>query len=165
MHLADNIIVLTKDGHLRAQGKWNDLRSRGVLNDDFIKSRQSLDSEPSAEKVKSAPKALKGASANDIADLQRQTGDISLYLYYGKTIGSKMSSGVLASVAFCAVAQYFPRGSKIHMDRAVLIGCRNLDQMVFDGIRQWRSFILWHIHLIGNYSTWCLVHVYVVSCI
>ena len=165
MHLADNIIVLTKDGNLRAQGRWSDLTSRGVLNDDFIKSGQSLDSESSAEKVKPVPKALKGASTNDVADLQRQTGDISLYLYYGKTVGSKMSSIVLASVAFCAVNQFFPRRSKAYMNRAVLIDCRNLDQMVFDRIYQWRSFILWYICLIGSCSTWSHIYVYMVSCI
>jgi ATP-binding cassette, subfamily C (CFTR/MRP), member 1 len=117
MPLADTILVLNEDGTTKACGKWEDLRQSGVLNEDFIKSTLSKN-QPQAsedgtrnEKKLSKPleKIINGPSENDIADLNRQTGDIALYGYYARTIGWKISLGFSTAVAINSLATFFPR--------------------------------------------------------
>ncbi|KAE9378324.1 putative multidrug resistance protein [Stipitochalara longipes BDJ] len=98
--LADNIIVLEKDGKAIEQGKFVELRARAgfvsrlVLHPDILDpDTGSIPTEdnPSGIAPTSLPKAFQGPSENDIVDLARQTGDISVYKYYLKSIGWKIA--------------------------------------------------------------------------
>jgi ATP-binding cassette subfamily C (CFTR/MRP) protein 1 len=97
--LADNILVLDKDGKVVEQGTFEYLRSRDgfvsklMLHPELLESKsRSGDAEDASQKVPAAAvaKVLRGPSANDAADLARQTGDISVYKYYLKSIGWKI---------------------------------------------------------------------------
>jgi len=97
--LADNILVLDKDGKVVEQGTFDYLRSRDgfvsklMLHPELLKSgSRSDDTENTLQKMPAAAvaKVLPGPSANDAADLTRQTGDISVYKYYLKSIGWKI---------------------------------------------------------------------------
>jgi hypothetical protein len=97
--LADNILVLDKDGKVVEQGTFDYLRSRDgfvsklMLHPELLKSgSRSDDTENILQKMPAAAvaKVLPGPSANDAADLARQTGDISVYKYYLKSIGWKI---------------------------------------------------------------------------
>jgi ATP-binding cassette subfamily C (CFTR/MRP) protein 1 len=97
--LADNIIVLDKDGKAIEQGTFDALRARDgfvgrlTLHPEILGvdpgSRETEDSS-SVKAPPTAPKVLLGPSANDMADLTRQTGDVSVYKYYLKSIGWKI---------------------------------------------------------------------------
>lgn len=132
MPLADNIIILDAQGSLKTQGTWDTLRKCGVLTDDFLRSS----SQNGSEQVKAAQddttsipkpiaKILKGPSENDIADLQRQTGDLSLYGYYAATIGWKLSLSLVVAVILTSLAQFFPRGYNLSISLCCLL---TLDQ-------------------------------------
>ena len=97
--LADNIIVLDKAGKAIEQGTFAKLRSsagfvsRLVLHPEILDPQAGsipMEDAPSGIAPASIPKAFQGPSANDIADLARQTGDISVYKYYLKSIGWKI---------------------------------------------------------------------------
>jgi ATP-binding cassette subfamily C (CFTR/MRP) protein 1 len=97
--LADNILALDKDGKVVEQGTFDYLRSRDgfvsklMLHPELLKSgSRSDDTENTLQKMPAAAvaKVLPGPSANDAADLARQTGDISVYKYYLKSIGWKI---------------------------------------------------------------------------
>jgi ATP-binding cassette subfamily C (CFTR/MRP) protein 1 len=97
--LADNILVLDKDGKVVEQGTFDYLRSRDgfvsklMLHPELLKSGSRSDNtENTLQKMPAAAvaKVLPGPSANDAADLARQTGDISVYKYYLKSIGWKI---------------------------------------------------------------------------
>jgi ATP-binding cassette, subfamily C (CFTR/MRP), member 1 len=94
--LADNIIVLDNDGKAIEQGTFSNLRSSDGFVGRLSLHPEILESDPISKTAedtaafKAPPAALKvlqGPSANDIADLTRQTGDISVYKYYLKSIG------------------------------------------------------------------------------
>ena len=111
--MADQIIILSAKGGIRAQGQWLDLIKKGMINDDFIMNPTAHEGHVIADGGnKPIPKVLQGPSANDTADLHRQTGDLSLYSYYGRAIGAKI--GILSlclslSYSLCA---YLPRKCK-----------------------------------------------------
>lgn len=95
--LADNILVLDKDGKVIEQGTYEYLKSTTgfvsqlVLHPELLKPEPIVFEDVSAARPNSAsiPKILEGPSANDAADLARRTGDISIYKYYIKSIGLK----------------------------------------------------------------------------
>lgn len=71
--------------------------------------RKQEDQKAPAVKKKVLPKGLSGPSANDVADLTRRTGDISVYRYYFASIGWKISIGLLLTVACNTLSTSFPR--------------------------------------------------------
>ena len=80
--LADHIIVLGEDGKIAEQGTWQDLRadagyiSRVVLKGSQDDSERPRDRAEAKDKIqKSAPKK----SDENIQDMTRKTGDITLY--------------------------------------------------------------------------------------
>jgi len=100
LSLADNIIVLDKSGKAIEQGTFPKLRtssgfvSRLILHPEILDPHTGsppIEENPSGTAPVSIPKAFQGPSANDIADLARQTGDISVYKYYLKSIGWKIA--------------------------------------------------------------------------
>lgn len=70
-------------------------------------SKAEVDSVPNKGK-KQIPKALLGPSANDVSDLTRRTGDLSVYKYYFASIGWFwcLASGV--SALFYTIGSNFP---------------------------------------------------------
>lgn len=82
MPLADHIIILGEDGKIAEQGSWEDLRAEAgyisqiVMKDKHHDSEHSHDRAETREKIQ-LPTAKK--SNQDIDDLTRKTGDITLY--------------------------------------------------------------------------------------
>ena len=111
--LADRIFVLGAKGHLENQGTWDSLVKAKVLTGRvFQSSKRSQAIEPdegSRTKPETWSKAVQGPSAVDIEDLNRKTGDFSLYRYYAVSLGWKISVGLLVTVIYNAVAQAFPQ--------------------------------------------------------
>ena len=87
---ADNIIVLNQ-GRISEQGSFKELRSRGSFIGKVPVQLQLPEAEAEAEAIGTAPqktpKSFLGPSANDISDLTRRTGDLSVYKYYLASIG------------------------------------------------------------------------------
>jgi ATP-binding cassette, subfamily C (CFTR/MRP), member 1 len=98
--LADNIIVLDNNGKTSEQGTFDQLRASDGFVAKLVLHPEILDSDPrsiptedtiSGYESATIIKAFQGPSANDMADLARQTGDISVYKYYLKSIGWKIA--------------------------------------------------------------------------
>ncbi len=116
--LADNIIVLDKDGKLIEQGTFKTLRSREGFVNRLMLHPELLESEAKSEfkEEKTSPKGpaavpkdLRGPSPNDVADLTRQTGDVSVYKYYLKSIGWKIGLANVASSFIYTLGTKFTR--------------------------------------------------------
>lgn len=110
---AENIIILDATGHLIQQGTYEDLKTRSdlVSGIDHAQSPARNSSEVAVPivKKKPLPKGLSGPSANDIEDLTRRTGDVSVYKYYFSSIGWKISVGLFLTVALNTLSSSFPR--------------------------------------------------------
>ena len=106
--------MLGADGHVAEQGTFQYLKSQdGFVNDlKVVEKSQPGETETgaksAAKKVSPATaKALKGPTANDLADLTRRTGDISVYRYYAVSIGWKIGLIVVVLVvAFSATSNF-----------------------------------------------------------
>ncbi|KAI9738029.1 MAG: hypothetical protein M1818_005457 [Claussenomyces sp. TS43310] len=89
--LADQIIVLGEDGKIAEQGSWDDLRtkagyiSRVVLKEKHKYLERSHDDTEAKDTTWSS--AAKKSDQN-LQDLTRKTGDLTLYGYYFRAIGS-----------------------------------------------------------------------------
>ncbi len=120
LSLADNIIVLGADGRIAEQGTFEQLRSQDgfvsklLLNPELLKSKTTEmgATDGTGQKNKKAivlPNALRGATVNDVEDLTRRVGDLSVYKYYINSIGWKIVSANIACSLIACVSQAFPR--------------------------------------------------------
>lgn len=118
MRGADNIIVLDHNGTVSQQGTFDSLSSeRGPLkdltvnfSDEKIQSASGSGETVEDHLAKRAPLVTKIDESKD--DLLRQTGDLTLYKYYAKSVGWKDGVVIVAlsfGSQFCA---YFSR--KLH---------------------------------------------------
>ncbi|TVY44829.1 ABC transporter, partial [Lachnellula subtilissima] len=96
--LSDQIIVLGADGKIAEQGSFKQLRSQDgfvnkiILQPELLQSKENQKISANAssnQPLGAAPKALRGPTASDTADLSRRIGDISVYKYYLHAIGWK----------------------------------------------------------------------------
>ena len=142
MHLADRIIALDSTGHVAQQGSWSSFQGKedlchSVLGVEDSTLRRLTTGTESKETKKPLPKALnkalKGPTANDIADLSRRTGDLALYKFYAASFGWKISLAMLASVAAATITTFFPRKLlyKTLLRRVQLTMGRNLVGIVY----------------------------------
>lgn len=115
--LADNIVVLGEDGRIAEQGSFDSLRSQQgfvsklLLHPELLEPKR-VEKPVTHVRSKTAytpPKALRGPTDNDVADLTRRIGDLSVYKYYLKSIGWKIALSEVASCSVYMVAQVFPR--------------------------------------------------------
>lgn len=88
LSLADNIVVLQKDGTLHAQGNFESLQRNGYLSRDVLSQMQDRE-EPTEEVVTNTPKNAQGVTNEQKEDLSRKAGDIKIYAYYARSIGWK----------------------------------------------------------------------------
>jgi len=88
LSLADNIVVLQKDGKLLAQGNFESLQKNGYLSRDVMSQMQDRE-EPTEEVVINTPKNVQGMTDEQKEDLSRKAGDIKIYAYYARSIGWK----------------------------------------------------------------------------
>jgi ATP-binding cassette subfamily C (CFTR/MRP) protein 1 len=83
---ADQIVILDSTGHITDQGTFDNLKARRRLSDSILWSKIGDKSGKEPEVVRKplakAAASVKGPTANDFADLTRQTGDVSVYKYY-----------------------------------------------------------------------------------
>lgn len=119
--MADNIIVLGADGRITEQGSFEALRSQQgfvsklLLHPELLESKRvdkpesDSSTETKAKAVAALPKALRGPSDNDVADLTRRIGDLSVYKYYLKSMGWRIALSEAASCSVYMLAQVFPR--------------------------------------------------------
>ncbi|KAI5194185.1 putative multidrug resistance protein [Aureobasidium subglaciale] len=107
--VADQIIVLRKDGSVERQGNLETLRGiHGVSNDDVL-NLLSAERTEQAGPPQTTSKAVRGPSANDISDLTRRTGDIAVYMYYFRSAGYwALAIFILFSAVF-VFTSYFPQ--------------------------------------------------------
>ncbi|TAQ88798.1 hypothetical protein B7494_g2879 [Chlorociboria aeruginascens] len=111
LHLADHIVVLSQQGTITEQGTFNSLREEEGYLENLIFSPAPG---PSAEitTIKNTSKALakiQGPSSDQVSDLTRKTGDISVYLYYYKSMSFFSIMAFLASSAVAVFCRYFPQ--------------------------------------------------------
>ena len=118
LSLADKIIVLGSDGRIAEQGTFESLRSQNgfvsklLLHPELLESTSSeanAGRESNSKQATTIPKALRGPSDNDVADLTRRIGDISVYKYYLRSIGSRIVLIGVASSFVWMLCQAFPR--------------------------------------------------------
>ena len=99
-------------GRARGEGTWESLKKGGLLSHRSPKESSQVpegEYQVTKKRPNPLPAALKGPTANDVEDLSRKTGDISLYKYYAATIGWKISFSLLTTVTIRGLTQYFPR--------------------------------------------------------
>jgi len=105
--------VLDDAGLLIEQGTFDYLKTREGFVSNMTQAqtfaRKDEEPKPVFENKAPLPKALRGPSANDIEDLTRRTGDISVYKYYFASIGWKLTSGLVLTVAINTLASSFPQ--------------------------------------------------------
>lgn len=118
--LADSVIVIGVDGHIAEQGSSETLLSQdGIVGELPLtpELQSNLHSDPGpnyggdskSRPCGTIPKALRGATANDAADLARRIGDFAVYKYYLKSIGWKVGLVCIASCFASMIGQTFPR--------------------------------------------------------
>jgi ATP-binding cassette subfamily C (CFTR/MRP) protein 1 len=129
LHLADIVVVLGSDGHIAEQGTFENLRSQNgfvsklLLHPELLESSSRADAgdndaiDSKAKRSTAIPKIVGGATANDVEDLTRRTGDFSVYKYYLKSIDWKIAVTNAACCFVAMLAQSFPRKS-YHLWRA-----------------------------------------------
>ena len=115
--LSNQIIVLSAGGKIAEQGSFEQLRSQDgfvnkvILQPELLQSKDEIvpTNASSNEPLRAAPKALRGPTASDAADLNRRIGDISVYKYYLNAIGWKSATiSIITSVVNMFGAR-FPR--------------------------------------------------------
>jgi len=126
LSLADKIIVLGSDGRIAEQGTFEDLRSRNgfvsklLLHPELLESKSSkinAGTDSNSKQATTIPKALRGPSDNDVADLTRRIGDLSVYKYYLRSIGPRIALiGVVSSFVWM-LCQAFPRKYSLLLGR------------------------------------------------
>ncbi|RDW68609.1 hypothetical protein BP5796_09266 [Coleophoma crateriformis] len=91
LRMADNIIVLSNDGRIQDQGTFEELHSRSsiqnvreVLTSEDVSDQQN----PEVDTTQHQPETVPTTKFEDAQqNLARQTGDLSVYKYYGKSLG------------------------------------------------------------------------------
>jgi ATP-binding cassette subfamily C (CFTR/MRP) protein 1 len=116
--LADCIIVIGADGRIAEQGTFETLRSQNgfvgkLLFDPELKPYSgpgpSYGGDSMTRPSATIPHVLRGAPANNAADLARRTGDFSVYKYYLRSIGWKIALVCIASCSASMIGLTFPR--------------------------------------------------------
>ena len=91
------------------QGSWEHLRAQEGFVSKLLPTSISEDDGkkqvvPTRDDNKPLPKAVRGPSANDVADLTRQIGDVAVYKYYFASIGWKLTLQLLVTISANTVA-------------------------------------------------------------
>jgi len=120
LSLADKVIVIGENGHIAEQGSFDQLRSQDgfvsklLLNPELLKAKVTAEDVPkdvggNINSPVTIPKALRGASKNDVEDLTRRVGDIAVYKYYLKAIGWRIALSAATCCLVVALAETFAR--------------------------------------------------------
>jgi ATP-binding cassette subfamily C (CFTR/MRP) protein 1 len=113
-------MVLSADGKITEQGSFEQLRTQDgfvnkiILQPELLQSKadEIIPADGSSNRPSpAAPKALRGPTASDAADLARRIGDISVYKYYLHAIGWKSASISIGVSVIYTFAARFPRKS------------------------------------------------------
>lgn len=113
---ADQIIALDSTGKIVEQGTFADLNARGGYISGFaLSARNSDEGNPEDESVVAPIVKQSQISTDELADKSRQTGDLSVYMYYCNAAGRvTFSLFLLYSAAFSFLAT-FPSKSRPQM--------------------------------------------------
>ena len=108
--------MLNTDGQIAEQGTFEYLKAQNDIVRNILLGRSSKshgdDGDQAFQEKRPSPaviKAIKGATAIDLTDLTRRTGDASVYRYYLASIGWKLTLVVMALVSGYTIASKFPR--------------------------------------------------------
>ncbi|KAI1857175.1 uncharacterized protein JN550_013412 [Neoarthrinium moseri] len=93
--VSDLIIVLAKPGHIAQKGSFAELQSQnGYVRDlalDQSSQARCEDDESIENEAKSVPQAEPAREDPELLDLKRQTGDVSLYAFYLKSVSATIA--------------------------------------------------------------------------
>ncbi|KAJ4303189.1 hypothetical protein N0V90_002082 [Kalmusia sp. IMI 367209] len=111
-HHADHVVVLDSDGKIAQQGSFYELRDQeGSLSDLILRHDTGTpEANPAGKAAQKKKKhAIKGATATDVADITRKTGDVTVYKYYFRSISMLGTVCFLGSTALFVFTQFFPQ--------------------------------------------------------
>jgi ATP-binding cassette, subfamily C (CFTR/MRP), member 1 len=112
--MADSIIVLDPKTRALVSQTLEDLELSKVQLSEPTGCETHLDEVDAAVQgqtsaLETAKNAVKGASQEDVEDLARRTGDMSVYLYYYQSIGPARTLGAMLILVAFTFASNFPR--------------------------------------------------------
>lgn len=110
--------MLNSQGSISAHGTHAALVESGRLDAKLYqispKAQGQRSKDTAGQASKPLPTGVAGPTENDIEELNRRTGDVSLYKYYAIALGWKISLGLIIAIFYNAVAGVFPRQLSIH---------------------------------------------------
>ena len=110
-HIADHIAVMSRIGEISQQGSFEELSEQeGYVKNLLSGTEQATGvAKPTAKAVQKKKPQIKGVTANDVSDLTRRTGDISVYKYYFKSVSIFGTCCFLVCTALFVFTQFFPQ--------------------------------------------------------
>jgi ATP-binding cassette subfamily C (CFTR/MRP) protein 1 len=105
--LADEIVLLGADGKLLAKGNYRELQSGGHLSEDILQQMQAKKEHKEDSVAPEIVAKVARPSKEQIEDLTRRVGDLTVYKYYFKSIGWRPTALFLALAAASAFGQSF----------------------------------------------------------
>ena len=108
--LANNIVVLERDGTVLEQGTFDQLRLQGGFVSNLIIRPGVLGGQEVSpiEQGKAQGSKVKAVQPPDASDLTRSIGDVAVYKYYFRSIGWKLVTANLTSSFIYMLGSQFP---------------------------------------------------------
>jgi hypothetical protein len=116
LSFADHIIVLNPDGYIAERGSFHDLK----MTNTYIKQMLSMSTKNDYDSKhvdtngfdSILRSTVKKPSDDDIAEVARRTGDIAVYKYYLRAIGSRQTLLPMMIITIYSFSANFPREYK-----------------------------------------------------
>lgn len=147
--LADKIIVLSAEGKVAQQGSYQELRSVEGFVHNVSSQERRYDNDIEKKEVPQvgmvSTNAVQGPSADQLQDLTRRTGDLSVYRYYFKAIKNSSFAMFLAANVVYAFCYGFLRMKPFEKLKPVLIYIRVLVAEIHQIKRTKYSVVHWNI--------------------
>lgn len=151
MNLADSIIILNADGTLAKQTTFKELQSDDVFLREIRTSEQGEEQDKTIQQGLILPQLSDDTEDEDLKDLSRQTGDISVYKYFFKHVSLNSTVLYFSVSVIQAFACVFPqvilkwwsdRGGKLDVQYIVPYILLAVASMCFGAVAIWGMLIL-----------------------
>lgn len=109
LNIADQVIVLTREGKVREVLSGQDIQKKKTDTATSDYDVAGAEDVASAPQPSSKPRPKIKAPGPDDADLTRQTGDMAVYAYYFRSFGWPRTFGFIACTALFTFATTFQR--------------------------------------------------------